>query len=54
FVRRNVTYPCVNFPFSSVTLQCLKIVKNFRTPDMQHGMEVRLGLSKGPVCPSFN
>ncbi|KAH9603281.1 hypothetical protein KSS87_014375 [Heliosperma pusillum] len=24
-----------------------------RVPDMHHGMEVRLGLSKGPVCPSF-
>lgn len=22
-------------------------------PDTHHGMEVRLGLSKGPVCPSF-
>jgi hypothetical protein len=21
---------------------------------MHHGMEVRLGLSKGPICPSFN
>ncbi|CAL0299354.1 unnamed protein product [Lupinus luteus] len=20
---------------------------------MHHGMEVRLGLSKGPICPSF-
>ncbi|KAJ9173088.1 hypothetical protein P3X46_016262 [Hevea brasiliensis] len=27
--------------------------ETFRTPDMHHGMEVRLGLSKGPVCPSF-
>ncbi|KAL8161103.1 hypothetical protein V2J09_012592 [Rumex salicifolius] len=27
--------------------------ESFRTPDMHHGMEVRLGLSKGPVCPSF-
>ncbi|GJN22482.1 hypothetical protein PR202_gb10047 [Eleusine coracana subsp. coracana] len=27
---------------------------NFRQPDMHHGMEVRLGLSKGPICPSFN
>ncbi|KAH7532879.1 hypothetical protein FEM48_Zijuj04G0069400 [Ziziphus jujuba var. spinosa] len=25
----------------------------FRPVDMHHGMEVRLGLSKGPVCPSF-
>ncbi|KAI9186285.1 hypothetical protein LWI28_015786 [Acer negundo] len=25
----------------------------FRPADMHHGMEVRLGLSKGPVCPSF-
>ncbi|XP_065854360.1 cyclin-B1-2 [Euphorbia lathyris] len=24
-----------------------------RTPDLHHAMEVRLGLSKGPVCPSF-
>ncbi|GAB4834073.1 hypothetical protein Ancab_032326 [Ancistrocladus abbreviatus] len=24
-----------------------------RPADMHHGMEVRLGLSKGPVCPSF-
>jgi proteasome maturation protein len=28
--------------------------ESFRAPDMHHGMEVRLGLSKGPVCPSFN
>ncbi|MQL70809.1 hypothetical protein Taro_003128 [Colocasia esculenta] len=27
--------------------------ENFRPVDMHHGMEVRLGLSKGPVCPSF-
>ncbi|XP_044983075.1 cyclin-B1-2-like isoform X1 [Hordeum vulgare subsp. vulgare] len=27
---------------------------SLRIPDMHHGMEVRLGLSKGPVCPSFN
>ncbi|AQK94992.1 Proteasome maturation factor UMP1 [Zea mays] len=27
---------------------------SFRQPDMHHGMEVRLGLSKGPICPSFN
>ncbi|XP_037453821.1 cyclin-B1-2-like [Triticum dicoccoides] len=27
---------------------------SLRVPDMHHGMEVRLGLSKGPVCPSFN
>ncbi|MQL82806.1 hypothetical protein Taro_015284 [Colocasia esculenta] len=26
---------------------------NLRPADMHHGMEVRLGLSKGPVCPSF-
>jgi len=26
---------------------------SFRQPDMHHGMEVRLGLSKGPICPSF-
>ncbi|GAB2210845.1 hypothetical protein Droror1_Dr00016132 [Drosera rotundifolia] len=25
----------------------------FRPVDMHHGMEVRLGLSKGPVCPTF-
>ncbi|XP_010265292.1 PREDICTED: cyclin-B1-2-like [Nelumbo nucifera] len=25
----------------------------FRPADMHHGMEIRLGLSKGPVCPSF-
>ncbi|KAL1829167.1 hypothetical protein ACET3Z_007579 [Daucus carota] len=24
-----------------------------RLADMHHGLEVRLGLSKGPVCPSF-
>ncbi|KAK1376080.1 Proteasome maturation factor UMP1 [Heracleum sosnowskyi] len=24
-----------------------------RPADMHHGLEVRLGLSKGPVCPSF-
>ncbi|XP_062106340.1 cyclin-B1-2-like [Humulus lupulus] len=27
--------------------------ETFRPVDMHHGMEVRLGLSKGPVCPSF-
>lgn len=27
--------------------------ETLRTPDMHHAMEVRLGLSKGPVCPSF-
>ncbi|TXG66470.1 hypothetical protein EZV62_007745 [Acer yangbiense] len=27
--------------------------ETFRPADMHHGMEVRLGLSKGPVCPSF-
>ncbi|RVX06500.1 Cyclin-B1-2 [Vitis vinifera] len=25
----------------------------FRPADMHHGMEVRLGISKGPICPSF-
>ncbi|XP_055805680.1 cyclin-B1-2-like [Solanum dulcamara] len=28
--------------------------ESFRPVDMHHGVEVRLGLSKGPVCPSFN
>ncbi|KAJ0100607.1 hypothetical protein Patl1_21507 [Pistacia atlantica] len=27
--------------------------ETFRPLDMHHGMEVRLGLSKGPVAPSF-
>ncbi|XP_021770567.1 cyclin-B1-2-like [Chenopodium quinoa] len=27
--------------------------ESLRVPDMHHGMEVRLGLSKGPVGPSF-
>ncbi|KAK9271845.1 hypothetical protein L1049_002210 [Liquidambar formosana] len=27
--------------------------ETFRPADLHHGMEVRLGLSKGPVCPSF-
>uniref|UniRef100_A0A1D1Y7T4 Cyclin-B1-2 n=1 Tax=Anthurium amnicola TaxID=1678845 RepID=A0A1D1Y7T4_9ARAE len=27
--------------------------EDFRSADMHHGMEVRLGLSKGPVCQSF-
>ncbi|KAI4352253.1 hypothetical protein L6164_006523 [Bauhinia variegata] len=27
--------------------------ETFRPLDLHHGMEVRLGLSKGPVCPSF-
>ncbi|GLJ12765.1 hypothetical protein SUGI_0197300 [Cryptomeria japonica] len=27
--------------------------ETFVTADMHHGMEVRLGLSKGPVCPTF-
>ncbi|KAJ0551145.1 putative proteasome maturation factor Ump1 [Helianthus annuus] len=27
--------------------------ETMRAPDMHHGMEVRVGLSKGPVHPSF-
>ncbi|CAK9143861.1 unnamed protein product [Ilex paraguariensis] len=27
--------------------------ETFRPDDLHHGMEVRLGLSKGPICPSF-
>lgn len=27
--------------------------ETFRPLDMHHGMEVRLGVSKGPICPSF-
>ncbi|KAJ9682942.1 hypothetical protein PVL29_018794 [Vitis rotundifolia] len=27
--------------------------ETFRPADMHHGMEVRLGISKGPICPSF-
>ncbi|KAL8137401.1 hypothetical protein V2J09_003402 [Rumex salicifolius] len=27
--------------------------ETLRVPNMHHGMEVRLGLSNGPVCPSF-
>ncbi|CAL9042463.1 unnamed protein product [Musa banksii] len=27
--------------------------ETFKPLDMHHGMEVRLGISKGPVCPSF-
>ncbi|XP_074571431.1 cyclin-B1-2-like [Curcuma longa] len=27
--------------------------ETFRPVDMNHGMEVRIGISKGPVCPSF-
>ena len=27
--------------------------ETMRVPDMHHGMEVRVGLSKGPVHPSF-
>ncbi|KAJ6795579.1 cyclin-B1-2-like [Iris pallida] len=34
----------LNVPQDSETL---------RTADMHHGMEVRLGLSKGPTCPSL-
>ncbi|CAI9763330.1 unnamed protein product [Fraxinus pennsylvanica] len=28
-------------------------LESFRPVDMHHGMEVRLGMSKGPACPSF-
>lgn len=28
-------------------------IETFRLPDLHHGMEVHLGLSKGPICPSF-
>lgn len=27
--------------------------ETFRPLDMHHGMEVRVGVSKGAVCPSF-
>ncbi|GMP30911.1 hypothetical protein CsSME_00005351 [Camellia sinensis var. sinensis] len=27
--------------------------ETFRPLDMHHGMEVNLGLAKGPACPSF-
>ncbi|KAL6324490.1 hypothetical protein AAG906_013302 [Vitis piasezkii] len=27
--------------------------ETFRPADMHHGMEVRHGISKGPICPSF-
>ncbi|XP_010528461.1 PREDICTED: cyclin-B1-2 [Tarenaya hassleriana] len=27
--------------------------ETFKPVDLHHGMEVRVGLSKGPVCPSF-
>uniref|UniRef100_A0A7C9A0L9 Proteasome maturation protein n=1 Tax=Opuntia streptacantha TaxID=393608 RepID=A0A7C9A0L9_OPUST len=27
--------------------------ETFRPADLHHGMEVRLGLSKGPICPTF-
>ncbi|KAL4178953.1 hypothetical protein AMTRI_Chr13g84780 [Amborella trichopoda] len=27
--------------------------ESFRPVDMHNGMEVRLGLAKGPICPSF-
>ncbi|XP_077253731.1 cyclin-B1-2-like [Tasmannia lanceolata] len=27
--------------------------ETYRPTEMHHGMEVRLGLSKGPACPSF-
>ncbi|KAJ8631133.1 hypothetical protein MRB53_024456 [Persea americana] len=27
--------------------------ETFRPADLHHGMEVRLGVAKGPVCPSF-
>ncbi|KAI0488552.1 hypothetical protein KFK09_028388 [Dendrobium nobile] len=27
--------------------------ETFRPVDMHHAMEVHLGISKGPVCPSF-
>ncbi|KAK1268415.1 Cyclin-B1-2 [Acorus gramineus] len=27
--------------------------ESFRPPDMHHGMEVHLGISKGRVCPGF-
>ncbi|KAK9133942.1 hypothetical protein Scep_013470 [Stephania cephalantha] len=37
-------YHCLSDPRESET---------YRPADMHHGMEVRLGMSKGPVCPSF-
>ncbi|KAF6143820.1 hypothetical protein GIB67_016741 [Kingdonia uniflora] len=37
-------YHCLNDPGESET---------YRPSDMHHGMEVRIGMSKGPVCPSF-
>ncbi|MFS8011183.1 putative proteasome maturation factor Ump1 [Helianthus anomalus] len=34
-------------------LQDVHDTETMRAPDMHHGMEVRVGLSKGPVHPSF-
>ncbi|XP_071735039.1 cyclin-B1-2-like [Rutidosis leptorrhynchoides] len=34
-------------------LQDVHDTETLRAPDMHHGMEVRTGLSKGPVQPSF-
>ncbi|GKD34409.1 cyclin-B1-2-like protein [Tanacetum coccineum] len=34
-------------------LQGAHDTKTLRAPDMHHGMKVRVGLSKGPVQPSF-
>ena len=41
-----IAYSCVLLadPCDSETL---------RAADMHHGMEVRHGISKGPICPSF-
>jgi len=40
----------------TLLLTCFAVPQDsetFRPVDMHHGMEVRLGLSKGPACPSF-
>jgi len=59
--RKTVQYACYAWLNSSwiallfLGLWCAdpRDSETFRPADLHHGMEVRLGLSKGPICPTF-
>lgn len=44
---------CVYSEFALISLADPRESESFRPADLHHGMEVRIGLSKGPAHPSF-
>lgn len=44
---------CVYSEFALISLADPRESESFRPADLHHGMEVRIGLSKGPAYPSF-